>query len=223
MDATGGGRILTNRPDYHSNYSGLEFTLNKRLSNRWMTRVALLAQQLDASTTTGPGAVQNPTRTDATTSGTLSGPQVDGGQIAPRSGGSGKGDLFYNASWQLNANGFYQLGRGFDLGREPVRAPGLRRTRTSSRSARAATAACGRSAVSALDDVRNPNLCRSRSAAGEELKFQRVNLVLAADLFNVLNAGTTLQHNRNLQSPAFDTISEILSPRILRIGVKFQF
>ena len=56
------------------------------------------------------GAVQNPTRTDAV-NGSLAyaGPQVDGGQIAPRSGGSGKGDIFYNARWQMNVNGLYQL------------------------------------------------------------------------------------------------------------------
>jgi hypothetical protein len=68
----------------------------------------------------GPLAVQT-RRVDSTTSGafgagTLSGPHVDGGQIAPRSGGSGKGDIFYNARWQLNANGFYQLGWGFEVG-----------------------------------------------------------------------------------------------------------
>jgi hypothetical protein len=47
--------------------------------------------------------------------------------------------------------------------------------------------------------------------------------VLAADVFNVLERRDDLQHNRNLQSPVFDTISEIISPRILRVGVKFQF
>ncbi len=115
VDASGGGRMLTNRPDYHSTYSGLELSLNKRLSNKWMARVAFSynnwVEYLD-----GPGAVQNPTRTDSTTSGNLSGPQVDGGQIAPRSGGSGKGDIFYNAKWQLNANGFYQLPMDFEVG-----------------------------------------------------------------------------------------------------------
>src|SRR3954471_15151093 len=67
VDASGGGRMLTNRPDYYSSYSGLEFTLNKRLSNRWMTRVAL-SYNNSVEHLTGPGAVQNPTRTDYTTS-----------------------------------------------------------------------------------------------------------------------------------------------------------
>ena len=119
IDATGGGRILENRPDYHSTYQGLEFTLNKRLSNRWQTRVAFSLNDW-REYVDGPNAFQNPTHTDSTTGGggpgTLSGSFIDGGQIAPRSGGSGKGDIFYNARWQLNANGFYQLPGGFDIG-----------------------------------------------------------------------------------------------------------
>ena len=40
VDATGGGRILENRPDYHSQYQGFELTMTKRLSNKWMARIA---------------------------------------------------------------------------------------------------------------------------------------------------------------------------------------
>jgi len=224
VDASGGGRILTNRPDYHTNYSGLELTLNKRLSNRWMTRVALSFNDWKEYYT-GPGAVQNPTRTDSTTgsaAGTLSGPQVSGGQIAPRSGGSGKGDLFYNARWQLNANGFYQLGKGFDIGANifarqgyvdpyifQLNAGGDGRVRAL--------------AVITIDDVRYPNLWDVDFRLSKGVHFQRVNLQLSADLFNAFNAGTILQRNRNLASSAFNTINEIISPRIARVGVKFQF
>jgi hypothetical protein len=221
VDASGGGRILTNRPDYHTNYSGLEFTLNKRLSNRWMTRVAFSFNDWTEHYT-GPGAVQNPTRTDATTSGTLSGPQVDGGQVAPRSGGSGKGDLFYNAKWQLNANGFYQLGHGFDLGANLFARQGYVNPYIFQVSA-GGDGNVRALAVPTLDEVRHPNLFDLDLRLAKNLRIQRVNLVLAADVFNVLNAGTVLQRNRNLGSAVFDSIAEIISPRILRIGVKFQF
>jgi hypothetical protein len=70
----------------------------------------------------GPGAIQSPTRSD-TTGGQAgaaqsrnSGPGVDGGQIAPRSGGSGKGDIFYNARWQVVLNALYQLPGNFEVG-----------------------------------------------------------------------------------------------------------
>jgi hypothetical protein len=38
-----------------------------------------------------------------------------------------------------------------------------------------------------------------------------------------MNSGTTLSQNRNLLAGAFGMIKRIISPRILRIGVKFQF
>jgi hypothetical protein len=221
IDANGGGRILSNRPDYHSTYQGLELTLNKRLSNKWMGRVAFSinswTEHLD-----GAGAVQNPTRTDSTNSGTWSGPQVDGGQIAPRSSGSGKGDLFYNARWQLNANGFYQLPAGFEIGAnvfarqgyvEPlifqVTAGGDGRMRAL--------------ATSTVDEVRYPNLWDLDLRLAKTVTIDRVKFLLSLDGFNMLNSSTTLQRTRIISSSVFGAINEIISPRIVRLGVKFQF
>src|SRR6185436_34061 len=123
--ASNSGRYLTNRPDYSTGYNGLELTLVKRMSNKWFARAAL--SYMDWHENLGPGAIQNPTRTDvtggqagqATTNPALagvSGPSVDGGQLAPRSGGSGKGDIFFNARWQMVMNGLYQLPGNFEVG-----------------------------------------------------------------------------------------------------------
>src|SRR5215470_7523441 len=114
LDQSTGGRILTNRPDYHTSYSGFELSAFKRLSNKWMFRAALSYMDWKEYYD-GPGAVQNPTRTDTTATGTLSGPIVDGGQVAPRSSGSGKGDIFYNGKWQVTANALYQLPSNFEI------------------------------------------------------------------------------------------------------------
>ena len=119
--ASNSGRILTNRPNYSTGYSGLELTAIKRMSNKWFARAAFSLMDWHENLT-GPGAAQNPTRTDVTggqagaAEDGRSGPQVDGGQIAPRSGGSGKGDIFYNARWQVVFNGLYQLPANFEIG-----------------------------------------------------------------------------------------------------------
>jgi hypothetical protein len=224
VDAAGGGRILENRPDYHSQYQGFELTMTKRLSNKWMARIAFSVndwrEYLD-----GAGAVQNPTRTDSTTAataGTLSGAQVDGGQIAPRSGGSGKGDIFYNARWQLNANGFYQLGAGFEVGANLFGRQGYVQPQMFQVSA-GADGNVRALATPTLDEVRYPNLWDLDLRVAKTITISKTRILLSGDLFNALNAGTVLSQNRNLASGAFSTINEIISPRIFRVGVKFQF
>jgi hypothetical protein len=221
VEASGGGRMLTNRPDYYSQYNGIELNMIKRLSNKWMARVAFSINSWTEHFD-GPGAVQNPTRTDSTNSGTWSGAQLDGGQIAPRSGGSGKGDIFYNARWQLNANGFYQLPAGFEVGAnifarqgyvEPIifqaRAGGDGQLR-----------ALG---TSALDDNRYPNLWDVDARLSKRIQIQRASILLSADVFNLFNSNTVLAETRNLLSDAFGATNEIISPRIVRVGVKLQF
>jgi Carboxypeptidase regulatory-like domain/TonB-dependent Receptor Plug Domain len=221
VDATGNGRILSNRPDYNSSYNGIELTMNKRLSNRWMGRIAFSFNNWVEHP--GSGAVQNPTRTDSVhTCGCLSGPQVDGGQIAPRSGGSGKGDIFFNAKWQLNANGFYQLPMGFELGgnlfgRQGYAMPLIIQTGAGADGTiRALTTAT-------LDQNRYPNLWDVDFRLSKTVTIQRAKFVLSADLFNALNSDTVLSQNRRIGTAAFQTINEIISPRIARLGVKFQF
>ncbi len=219
--ASGSGRTLTNRPDYHSTYSGFEFTVNKRLSNKWMARAALSlnswTEHID-----GAGAVQNPTRTDSTNGGVWSGPQVDGGQIAPRSSGSGKGDLFYNARWQFNANGFYQLPADFELGANLFGRQGYVEPLIIQSSA-GADGRIRALATSNVDDNRYPNVWDLDMRLAKTIRLQRVRFVVSGDVFNILNSGTVLQRTRNLASGAFASINEIIAPRILRIGLKFQF
>src|SRR5439155_1213816 len=76
LDDTGvanatGGLLLTNRPDYHRNFNGLELSLAKRLSNKWMARAAFSYN--DWKEYFGPGAIQDPTKTAPD-------PQIDGGR-----------------------------------------------------------------------------------------------------------------------------------------------
>jgi hypothetical protein len=220
IEANGGGRILTNRPDYHSTFNGFELTLNKRLSNRWMARGAFSFNNWTEQP--GAGSIQNPTRTDATNSGTWSGPQVDGGQIALRSSGSGKGDIFYSAKWQFNANGFYELGKGFEIGANIFGRQGYVQPFIFNPSA----GADGRLrvlATSKIDDNRYPSLWDLDLRVAKTISLQRVRFLLSADVFNLLNSSTELSRARIVDSTAFNTLNEIISPRIMRLGVKFQF
>ena len=225
MAETAGGRTYVNRPDYSRTYNGFELSLIKRLSNKWMSRVAFTYNDWFENYE-GPDAIQNPTRTDETfQTGNLSyaGPLADGGQFAPRSGGSGKGDIFVGGRWQLSASALYQLPAGFEVaasvfGREghprpiviaaiPSLEPQLRVLATPT-----------------LDSERYPSLWNLDLRLSKTLQLAgSTALVLTADLFNVFNSATELNRNRTASSSVFNRLDEVLSPRIARFGVRFTF
>jgi len=69
-----------------------------------------------------------------------------------------------------------------------------------------------------FDDIWNLDL-----RAAKTFQYDRMNLQLVADLFNVMNANTELNRQRNIASPSFGRLTQNLSPRILRFGVRVGF
>jgi carboxypeptidase family protein/TonB-dependent receptor-like protein len=223
VDASNGARVLGNRPDFHTTYNGIELSMNKRLADRWFARVAFSWNNYVEHP--GPGSIQNPTRTDAINGSlALAGPQVDGGQYAPRSGGSGKGDIFYNAKWQINANGLYQFPYGIDVGVNLFGRQGYARPLFLQLSGGADGSGLRVLATPNVDDTRYPNLWDLDLRLAKDIKIAgtaRINV--AADLFNVMNSATELGRTRRLNSAAFGQLNDILSPRILRLTASFKF
>jgi hypothetical protein len=214
--ANGNGRQLTNYDGYSTTYKGLELSVIKRMSNRWMLRAGFAwndpREHYDAP---ARNLLGNPTRYESS-------PLVDGGPLAPRSAGSGSGDVFVNGKWQLNVNGAYDLGRGFEVagnlfGRQgnpyPIFQPaalGLDGTIRVLVSPEIDTFR--------FDDIWNLDLRGSKT-----IQYERFNLQLIADLFNVMNANTELNRQRNITSGTFGRLTQNLSPRILRFGVRVGF
>ena len=231
--ASQSGQILTNRADYSTGYNGLELTLVKRMSNKWFARGAF--SLMDWHENLGPGAIQNPTRSDTTggqagTPGPFgsagsrnSGPGVDGGQIAPRSSGSGKGDIFYNARWQVVLNAVYQLPGNFEVGtslfgRQGYVYPVILRLDAGS------DGAIRTLAESTIDAQRYENVWDADFRLANNMKLGgHATLGITADLFNAFNSGVILGRNRQANSGAFGRRWTCSLPRILRIGVRFGF
>jgi hypothetical protein len=79
-------------------------------------------------------------------------------------------------------------------------------------------------AVPAVDSTRYPNLFDVDFRVAKTQKLAgRASLQLTLDLFNAFNANTTLDQNRSADTAVFGQINEILSPRILRLGLRLQF
>lgn len=215
--AGGNGRLLTNWDGYHSQYNGLEFSVIKRMSNRWMARVGAAWNMANEYYDQDPPRNNqgNPTPLDTE-------PLRDGGAFVVRSAGSGAGDVFIHGKWQVSANAVYEgpygvVFGGSLFGRQGYPLPIYR-------SIALGQDLTQRVIVSPeLDSFRYDDLWNLDLRAAKSFRLARTNLEVMADLFNVLNANTELVRNRNAGSTSFHQLQQILSPRILRFGVRFGF
>jgi hypothetical protein len=214
--AGGNGRLLTNWPGYYSYYNGVEFSLVKRMANRWMMRLGAAINGAKEDYGSVPlDHFGNPTRIDVD-------PLVNGGQYVVRSGGSGAGDVFVSAKWQFNANGVYVLPGNLEIGanvfgRQGYPFPIFRNVDL------------GRDGsyrvllTPAIDTVRLNDLWDTDLRLSRTFNLGRTNLQVMGDLFNVFNANTELVRNRNAGSTTFQQLAQNLSPRILRFGLRIGF
>jgi hypothetical protein len=229
--AGAGGKLNTNRPGYHTNFNGLEFTFSKRLANRWMGRVAFSyndwTQSYDGVPTGNQGAYPgNPTKTETQ-------PNIDGGQVAFLSGGSGKASFYSSVKWQVYANGLWQMGWGFDLagsvfGKQGGPYP------INLRLAGGRDGTLPALATDAIDANRYSDVWDVDLRLAKNIKLGGSTLTLSAECFNVFNSGLVLSRFRSANSasftqtiagaePGLGRIEEILAPRVFRFGARFQF
>ncbi len=217
--------FLTNRPDYEEIFDGFEFTVTKRLSNRWMVRGYLAFQ--DWTHDVGPNAFQNPTigQTRA---------NVDGGDMAVRAAGSGpKGDIFTGtASWSANINGLVQLPWDVNISgniyaREGYTAPLYVSHNFTDAGGRSAS---GVVSIGDFDTLRMDDIFNINMKVAKVFNLGSTKVDLAVEVFNVLNEDSVLQIQRRVASGAgansdstFGRINETLSPRLGRFSATVNF
>jgi hypothetical protein len=215
--AVGGGRLLTNWPDYYTYFNGLEMAVNKRMSDRWMMRLGLAFNNPREHYGQSPPVTDNgqPTRSDTF-------PLISGGQWAPRSSGSGSGDVFVNQRWNFNLNGAYQLPWDLEVagnlfGKQGTPLPIYRNT------------SLGRDGTvrvlvtPELDTFRFDNLWDVDLRISKNVKMARGSFQIIGDIFNLLNANTEITRERNLDATNFRALASNLSPRVLRLGARLSF
>lgn len=221
--------VITNRPDYDQTYKGLELTATKRMANRWMLRGNVTLQ--DWQQNVGPDGVVDPTRSRTGASGCES---CDGSQVLVQSGGSGnKGNVWINSKWAYSMTGVYQIpfietSLGLNLnGRQGYPVPYTWLVRGAAGEANKALLV-----PDETDSFRNDNVTTLDLRLAKEFRFQRVGLTVSVDGFNMLNQNTILQRDANNLNAAADSttlratrdrVTEVLSPRVFRLGARLSF
>jgi len=215
-------QLYETRPDYHQRYLGFEFAATKRMSNNWMMRAGFSTndhrEYLESS-----AATEDPTPYFTTTK---SFPNKDGGPVMVPSAGSGKSKIYMVLpKYQFSLNGAYQAKYGLTFGanyllRQGYSAPFF------ALSEEAGDLLAPQKNVLLVDDVgdnRLPTVHAFDARVSKLFSRNRFNVNIDVDIFNVFNSATILGRDYDVTSDAFNSVREIMNPRIVRFGLRVGF
>jgi hypothetical protein len=218
--------VFRNADDYSQTYTGLELTGTKRMSNRWMMRASFTWQ--DWQQNVGEDYIPDPTRLRNPPNGIGTGCSIcDGAPVLEGSGtGSGaKGGIYINAEWAYNLTGTYQIpvietSLGFNLsGRQGYPIPyAIRSPFVASEQTFKYILVAEDPAEFRHDDIHNLDL-----RLAKDFRFGPVGTTFSVDVFNVMNEQTILQRNTRLGIASGNRITELQSPRVIRLGARLTF
>ena len=202
----GAGTVIANRDGYHRTFNGLELAAIKRLRNGWMTRFGFSWNSAREHFDDPSTAIVDPTplRVD---------PQVDGGTgTLPR--------------YQFVANGLYQWRWGINVGGSFLLRQGFARLFSANDVATSDRVYATKDVLvnaGSIGKARLPTVKSLDARIEKALTFDRVTLAFDFDVFNVLNHNFVLGRVDDVSVSSFDRVTEIMNPRVARIGVRVQF
>jgi hypothetical protein len=208
-----------NLPDYSQEYTGLELSATKRMSNRWMMRGNFTWQ--DWTQSIGEDGILDPTHLRSGTGCS----SCDGDIVVQGAGtGSGaKGGIYINSRWAYNLTGAYQIpvvetSLGFNLtGREGYPIPYILRY--------SGEEGPKNVLLGDIDAYRLPNVHNLDLRLAKDVRFGPAGITISMDVFNILNSNTELQRNLDYRRTTTQQhrVTEVLSPRVFRLGARLTF
>jgi hypothetical protein len=158
---------------------------------------------------------------------TATSPNKDGGLVITRTGGSGKSNIYLVLpQYQFIANGLYQGPLGFNFGANWTLRQGYAEPYFRGSTGPTGDVLAARKSVLAVDDVgrfRLPYVSSLDARVEKAFRIQRTTIALDLDIFNLGNAATVLGRQYDIRSSLFNQTLEIMNPRIVRVGARFNF
>jgi hypothetical protein len=213
------------REGYSERFLGFELAATKRLSNRWMGRFGFSTndhrEYFDSRAAHG-----DPTPLVSRNGNTGTGPNKDGGLVMRQSTGSGKSGIYQVLpKYQFIVTGLYQARWGVNLAMNMVNRQGFSKPYFRSQVPTADPLAA-RKSVLLVDDIgasRLPAVTSLDFRVGKEFAYNRSRFNIDIDIFNILNTNTVLGRQYDLRLTTANNVLEIMNPRVLRIGARFNF
>ncbi len=238
--------VIRNTPDYSQTYKGLELTATKRMSHRWMLRGNLTLQ--DWKQQVGSGAIVDPTR--GKTCGICDGSEVVFQSTGSGSKGgvfiNSKWSASLTGAYQIPV---IETSFGFNINSRQ----GYAIPYSWAVSSTGGEGTKHLLVPTDVDSFRNPNVTEVDMRLAKDIRLSHVGLTLSIDGFNMMNRNTILQRVvsgtgtrgdlnkaagstgqcKTLPSGTIDCstalnananhVSEVLSPRVFRLGARFSF
>jgi hypothetical protein len=215
----GNGSEFRNRPGYSQRYLGFEFQATKRMADRWMARVGFSSNR-HTEHFDGTAGIQDP-------GASLTWNNINGGAFVTGTAGSGKSEIYLILPrYQITASGMYQFPYGINVAGNLVAREGY--GMPFFEPVESADPLLPEKRVLLVDprDSRLPGVTQFDLRGEKAFVFSGRTLALSLDLFNVFNSSTVLGRQYDVTATGntgFDQPLEIMNPRLLRLGVRFQF
>jgi len=206
-------RFLTNG-ERESEYLGATVWFERRLRARWQVRGFVNVRE---ETRVVPAAFQ---RFDDPTA-IVGFEDADGAPFAPQSALADQDGAFLHAGWDYSIAGLYRARAGWSAailahGRQGYPLPYFETTTSSDGLARSV-------AVTAADDPpRLDDLHLLDLRLEKEMRLRDAAVTLSLDAFNLLNETPAVERGLELATPGADFLREVVSPRIVRLGVRIR-
>ncbi len=213
-----GGVFNLENGDREQDYLGLTLGFNKRLSNRWLLRGHVTVTDWEWSVPDSEN--EDPTLIAA---GAYDGDPVI---LAVGTGSGAKGNVYINSEWSFDVSGMYQIAPdrpwGFNVaaninGREGY--PSVFRHHNNLGEGLGTR----QIAVSEPDEFRLDDVMIVNARLEKEFSLSDFGVTLSVDGFNLFNESYVLQRQGNLALSSGGFVTEIVSPRIFRIGARVNF
>jgi hypothetical protein len=209
-----GGRkqTYTNRPDYHRDYNGFEVAVTKRYSKKWYANVSY-AYNSSTDNYDSNRAYIDPTNIAV----------LNGAQWASESGGSGVSNVWVNAKWVFRTAGMYNLPGNFAVsaflnGHQGYILPYGYTTADRGNGAGTATVV-----YKPYGDERLPNFWQLDMKVERPVTLGKVRLRPQLTIFNLTNSNVVLGRDRAQNASTFNSVLQILGPRVIQVGTRVDF
>jgi len=209
-DMVGAGidQLYTNQDGYNDKYQGLEVFATKRLSDKWMLNASFNWQR-NRGYYSGTAGISDPTNVN------------DGENTATN---SGKDGWVSTPEWTFVMNGLYQLPYQISVSGNLISRQGFPVVYYERKSGVDPGISYKNVRAQLIGDWKLPNMIELDFRVSKAVSLgDKGNVSLDLDVFNILNRNTPLYIQERLKRSNTNQVQDLMYPRIVRFGVRYQF